>query len=178
LPVSRRSAFKALSKPARASSSIAAQQLQHAAVVQGRGFVELVQQLAGGVQAAAQDQVLGQRNAQRHRGAALGHVLLGVGAHRRGAGRLALDVVDQHRQHLVAHGAVDAFDEFRLEGAGADVDQRVQVGRLVAAQAGRQQRRDGLRAFAGQQGHAQQRHALAVAAQHGRALPVEAQRRH
>jgi hypothetical protein len=101
-----------------------------------------------------------------------------IGAYRRCADRLALDVADQHRQHLVAHGAVDAFDEFRFEGTGADLDQRVQVGRFVAAQAGRQQRRDGLRALAGQQRHAQQGHALAVAAQHGRALPVQAQRRH
>ena len=178
LPVSRRRAFKALSKPARAGSrsprSSSDARCENTGV---GGFVQVVQQRGGGVQPAAQDQVLGQGHAQRHDGAARRHVLLGVGAHRpaRWPARAARGSTSTASTSSRTR-AVDALDQFGLEGARADVDQRMQVGRLVAAQAGGQQRRDRLRAFAGQQRHAQQGHALAVAAQHRRALPVDAQR--
>ena len=170
--------FQRLVEAGQRRLDVAAQQLQHAAVVQGRGFVQVDEEFGRRVQPAAQDQVLGQRGAQCHRRAALRDVFLGVGADRRRAGRLALHVVHQYREHVVAHAAIDAFHQVRFERPRADVDERMQVRGLVAAQAGGQDRCDRLRAFAGQQRETQQRDALAVAAQHRRALPVDAQRRH
>lgn len=156
---------------------IVAQQGNHAAQEQPGGIVDIEQQRRCLVQASAQDQVFAERDAQRDRGIALGRVAFGGGADRGRQPGFALRMLDQHRQHAVAQRGIDAVQQGRIEGAGADLDQRVQVGGFMAAQAGRQQRRDAGTGFAGQQRHAQQGQSLAVAAQHGRALPVAAQRR-
>ena len=128
-------------------------------------------------QLSAQDRMLGQRQAQRiaddmfARDAAL-EMALCIAAHQRRQRGFALRVLEQQHQHIVLQQRMHQQQHARLEGAGEDVDDRMQLGRFVAHHAGGQQGHHFLRRTPAQQGHAQARHAMPVAARLIGAVPV------
>ncbi len=153
---------------------VVAQHLHHAAQEQAGRIACFAHQRQGVVQAPAQDVVLAQRAAQRAFRAAARHQSLGVLAYRWRKLGFAARMHDQDVQDAFAQARVDALHHAWRERARADVDQRMQVARLVAALAGVQQGGNDVVFLSGQQGDAQQGQALAVAAQHQVALPVAA----